>query len=186
MAATLDSWPPQKTHFQPHFVTIAAQALDFLGSINSFVFLDAYPFHALIDNTKDQIKLEYALFESCVSVGGKTFSGLFEAQYFGFQQAMEKLNDAGTLSHIPDVYIGETGWASTGSQKKAQERLVATIPNAQTYWENYIAFAEKHHIPSFMFEMFDEPAKKPTKYCDRHYGIYDPTTEKFKFTIKLP
>ncbi len=182
MGATQDSWPPQNTRFQNPYADTAASLLDYLGSINSFVFLDAYPFHAIIDNPVD-ISLKYALFEQSISVGGKTFVGLFDAQYFGFQQAIQKLKTAGKLTHIPDVYVGETGWASTGSQKKSGGQLIATVPNEKTYWNNYIAYTKSHQIPTFMFEMFDEPAKPNTRYCDPYYGIYDTTQGKFKFTV---
>ena len=185
MGATWHSYPPQQTSFKPEYEDTAATLLEYLASIQSFVFLDAYPFHAILDNP-DNITLDYALFKESFTVGGKTFSGLFDAQYFGFQQAVQKLD----LKSTPDIYIGETGWASSGSQVMArvsqenpEKKVIASVANENDYWNNYITYAKDKQIPTLLFEMLDEPAKPKNKYCDQYYGIYDTKNKKFKFTI---
>ena len=187
MGATQNSYPPQNTSFKPPYIDTATALLDYLGSIDSFVFLDAYPFHAILDNPID-ITLAYALLEESITVGGQTFDGLFDAQYVGFQQAIQKLK----LGNSPDIYIGETGWASAGSPTKAHvskgnptEEVIASVANEKTYWDRYITYANKNQLPTLMFEMFDEPAKPNNKYGDPYYGIYDTNSGNFKFTIDL-
>jgi exo-beta-1,3-glucanase (GH17 family) len=159
-----NSYPPACGEFQGQYVATMAAVLTYLGSINSFVLANLYPYQAARDIPA--IPLSYALgTQGQPIIAGcgapeTTEPSLFQAQFDAFKAAVARLN----LPTPPPIYIGETGWASGGS-------AIASAANEGTYINTYIRYAVDNRIPSFLFEMHDEDRK--CNNCDENfYGLF--------------
>lgn len=172
-----NSYPPADGVFKPEFLTDMNALFAYLGQAGNanFIFLNVYPYFAIKDNPVD-IHLAYALFKQ--PVGG--FANLFAAQYTAFRAAMSKLNPPATIS----VFIGESGWASEGSNvtiapsdspvPPCTDRLIATKCNEGIYVKGLIDWVKLQTPPiaSFLFEMYDENLK-PGSPDEPHFGLFD-------------
>jgi exo-beta-1,3-glucanase (GH17 family) len=170
------SYPPADGAFKPQFVADMNRLFAYLGQAGNanFIFLNVYPYFAIKENPV-AIRIAYALFQQ--PVGG--FANLFAAQYTAFRAAMSKLTPAATLP----VLIGETGWASAGSNVTiapsdapvpgCTDRLIATICNEGVYVKGFIDWDKLQTPPivSFLFEMYDE-AHKPGSPDEPHFGLF--------------
>jgi len=171
------SYPPADGAFRPEFVADMSTLFAYLGQAGNanFIFLNAYPYLAIKENPVD-IHLAYALFQQ--PVGG--FANLFAAQYTAFRAAMSKLNPPATMP----VLIGESGWASAGSNvtidpsdspvPPCTDRLIATRCNEGVYVKGFIEWVKLQTPPvvSFLFEMYDENLK-PGSPDEPYFGLFD-------------
>ena len=69
------------------------------------------------------------------------------------------------------VVVSETGWPSDGA---SQGNAIASLPNANQYFQKFIFWANANNIDYFYFEAFDEPYK--VKYegsQGAHWGLWD-------------
>jgi exo-beta-1,3-glucanase (GH17 family) len=174
----MNTYPPACGAFQGQYIATMAAVLNYLGSINSFVLVNVYPYQAARDNSA--ILLSYALGTQGQSVPagcgapGGTVPSLFRAQYDAFKAAVARLN----LTTPPPVYVGETGWPSGGGPS------IATAENEGTYINTSIRYAVDSGIPSFLFEMYDEDRK--CSGCDESfYGLFTASGAP-KFPLMLP
>jgi exo-beta-1,3-glucanase (GH17 family) len=176
----MNTYPPACGEFKGQDTSTIAAVLNYLGSINSFVLVNVYPYQAARDNSA--ISLSYALGTQgqpvppgCGMPGG-TEPSLFRAQLDAFKAAVARLN----LVTPPPVYIGETGWASGGGP------ALATATNEGIYVNTSIRYAVDNGIPSFLFEMYDEDRK--CSNCDENfYGLFTADgTPKFPLTPPGP
>lgn len=170
------SYPPADGVFKPEFVVNMSALFAYLGQAGNanFIFLNVYPYRAIRDDPVD-IHLAYALFQQ--PVGG--FANLFAAQYTAFRAAMSKLNPPATMP----VFIGETGWASGGSNvtitpsdspvPPCTDRLIAAACNEGVYVKGFIEWVKRQTPPivSFLFEMYNED-NKPGDPDEQYYGLF--------------
>lgn len=161
----MSTYPPACGAFQGQYTATMAAVLNYLGSINSFVLVNVYPYQAVRDN--GAIPLSYALGTQSQSVPagcsapGGIEPSLFRAQFDAFKAAVARLN----LPTPPPVYVGETGWPSGGGPS------IATATNEETYINTFIRYAIDNGLPSFLFEMYDEDRK--CSGCDENfYGLF--------------
>jgi exo-beta-1,3-glucanase (GH17 family) len=171
------SYPPADGAFKPEFVADMSALFAYLGQAGNanFISVNVYPYFAIKDNPVD-IHLAYALFKQ--PVGG--FANLFAAQYTAFRAAMSKLNPPATMP----VLIGESGWASAGSNvtidpsdspvPPCTDRLIATRCNEGVYVKGFIDWVKLQTPPivSFLFEMYDENLK-PGSPDEPYFGLFD-------------
>jgi len=72
-----------------------------------------------------------------------------------------------------EIRIGETGWPTQGSQPM-QPAWLASVQNAQWYYEAMVNWADANNIKTVIFEAFDEPWKGPAdgSSSEAYFGIW--------------
>ena len=72
-----------------------------------------------------------------------------------------------------EIRIGETGWPTKGSQTN-QPPWLATVQNAQWYYEAMVNWADANNIKTVIFEAYDEPWKGPAdgSNSEAFFGIW--------------
>lgn len=92
----------------------------------------------------------------------------------GPDQLYRKLQLLAKIAKGKEVVIGETGWATDGSEAKASE---ATMANAATYFNGFVALAEKRKLRYFYFAGFDEAWKTQSgaenSSVEPFFGMFD-------------
>ncbi|KAK7534642.1 beta-glucosidase [Phyllosticta citricarpa] len=94
---------------------------------------------------------------------------------------------AGGPDKTPAIYVGESGWPSTGGSKYGEAE--ASTENAATYFSQSICGMIKWGINAFVFSAFDEPGKpdsvgKSGQSADeKHWGVMTPD-RKAKYDLK--
>lgn len=90
------------------------------------------------------------------------------------------------------IRIGETGWPSAGSQVLLDGHYTGipsqtgSLPNEQTYIEQYAAWASAHKLFTYLFSSFDEPGKVEPGGVGPHWGLYTKASQA-KWTLgQLP
>lgn len=69
------------------------------------------------------------------------------------------------------VMIGETGWPSAGRPRRAAR---ATLVNEARYLREFLAYADKVHMPYNVIEAFDQPWKRVQEgTVGGYWGIFD-------------
>ncbi|KAH6665098.1 putative glucan 1,3-beta-glucosidase [Halenospora varia] len=92
-------------------------------------------------------------------------------QAFGHIQAV-----AGSTTTGPELWVGETGWPTGGSN---YQNAVPGVANAQAYWQQAICGILDWGVNVFSFEAFDEPWKPVSVGQDgsvadeTHWGIWN-------------
>ncbi|OIR05154.1 glycosyl hydrolases family 17 [mine drainage metagenome] len=83
------------------------------------------------------------------------------------------------------VIIGETGWATdhdaakTGpGEEGALMKAETSVAAQEVYLRQHYAWVEKHHVPTLLFEAFDESwkgggAATSPNVAEKHWGVFD-------------
>lgn len=144
--------------------------LNFLAQQNAPFMVNLYPFFS-----PSTINLEYALGNAdappVVDGGnGLVYHSLFDAMVDTVVAAMQKAGQGNVA-----VLITESGWASAGG-------FAATVANAQAYNTNLVnnvlgssgtpVRPGPGHIPTFIFELFNEDDKSAG--VEQNFGLYFP------------
>jgi len=69
------------------------------------------------------------------------------------------------------VVVSETGWPSDGA---SQGNAIASLTNANQYFQKFISWANANNVDYFYFEAFDEPYKAKYEGSQgAHWGLWD-------------
>lgn len=73
-----------------------------------------------------------------------------------------------------EIYVGETGWATEGTNT-ANSLGIPSLANAEKFYNDYVAWAREHNVPTYLFAAFDEPWKAnpatDPQSVEPHFGL---------------
>ncbi|KAF0725419.1 hypothetical protein Ae201684P_013637 [Aphanomyces euteiches] len=153
------------------------KAINYYASVKSYLSLKNFTFPVSITDVGD-VLLQYPRVVQAVDIvmanqfpfwENASISmaiGKFESKYTSLVGAAQG----------KEVWIGETGWASSGTNGNAS---AATPENQATYVANFAAFAISRQLKYFYFAAFDEDWKIAQEgvadTVEAHFGIFDKT-----------
>ncbi|XP_050372164.1 glucan endo-1,3-beta-glucosidase 14-like [Argentina anserina] len=172
-----ESYPPSAASFKPEVSHVMTQLLELLSTTKTPFWINAYPYFAYRDNSKD-ISLEYALLDNVNSSAGVTdpssnlhYDNLLYAQVDAVNYAIQALG-----FYDIEVKVAETGWPSKGND----DEIGASMENAATYNGNLLKRQSakegtplKSSLDVYIFALFNENKKQgPTS--ERNFGLFNP------------
>lgn len=175
-----DSSPPSRGSFKGNAQGFIKPIIEFLAQNNLPLLANIYPYISYAQNPQEN--LEYALFKPTnviVRDNNLEYKNLFDALLDVMYSAVEKLGGSNVK-----IVVSESGWPSEGGRG-------ASVENAQTYYKNLIDHVRSNGTPkkpgtieTFLFAMFDENNKNGAE-TERHFGIFNPTTQQPKYQLNF-
>ncbi|KAK9935005.1 hypothetical protein M0R45_022122 [Rubus argutus] len=170
-----ESYPPSAGSFKSEVSGVMSQLLQFLSSTKAPFWINAYPYFAYKDNSKE-ISLDYVLFSNAGSSAGVTdpssnlhYDNMLYAQVDAVTYAMAKLGFDGI-----EVKVAETGWPSKGDANE----IGASIENAAIYNGNLLnrqlaneGTPLRPRLDVYVFALFNENMK-PGPTSERNFGLF--------------
>ncbi|XP_047315708.1 glucan endo-1,3-beta-glucosidase 11-like [Impatiens glandulifera] len=176
LAVLETSYPPSSAVFRRDLTGSMTQIVEFLSKTCSPFLINAYPYFAYKDNSK-QISIDYVLFQQNSGIVDPVtnlhYDNMFYAQIDAVHWALSSIG-----YNNQTVQISETGWPSKGDENEAG----ASPENAKKYNSNLIKLiSQKKGTPLrpncdlniYLFALFNENLKNgPTS--ERNYGLFKP------------
>ncbi|KAL8172230.1 hypothetical protein V2J09_024034 [Rumex salicifolius] len=173
------TFPPSNATFRQDLLPTIASLLYFLNSINSFFYVNVYPYRPWSANPMN-ISLDFALLRGGHLTykdpgSGLLYTNLLDQMIDSVFFAIEKLG----FRNVP-IAIAETGWPNRGDVDEPG----ANVYNAATYNRNLVRKMMKDPllgtparpgtvIPTFIFSLYDENLRDGPG-TERHWGILHP------------
>jgi len=169
---------------------LLAKIQDVKSAVPKFKVGTADSWNKYQDGTADPLitgGVDILLFNAFSYWQGQTIANATASFFDDVMQAIGHIQAvSGSVSGGPELWVGETGWPSAGSEYQA---AVPGVSNAQTFWSQGVCGMLDWGVNVFYFEAFDEPWKPDSVGQDgsvadeTHWGAWDATrTAKFKYT----
>ncbi len=118
----------------------------------------------------------YAYFDSDIARKiGTTQASFTAAVTTSMNDKLMVLQQAFTNQGIGlEIRIGETGWPTKGTQPQQPDPKLASVKNAQWYYEAMVNWADANNVKTVPFEAYDEPWKGPANgsNSEAFFGIW--------------
>lgn len=145
----------------PGYATMRQKLLQLLAACEAHVYGNMYAyFDPNIANQIGQNPTQYSFIQAVTASMTNILTGLKQA--FANQGITLKFR------------IGETGWPTQGSQKDQPNAFLASVTQAQWYYQAMLKWAAANGVKTVMFAAYDEPWKGPAdgSNSEAFFGIW--------------